>query len=65
MSWTRRRTAPWGVILIAAVTTAAAAIGFGVATASGQSGPGAPLAETVEAINQSRVVTILYITCAS
>ena len=33
------------------------------APVSGQSGPGVPLAETVEAINQSRVATrILYIT---
>ena len=44
-----------------------AAIAFGVTLGatkvSGQSGPGVPLAQTVEAINQSRVATrILYIT---
>ena len=52
-----------GLALVFAVVTAAAAIGFGVKGALGQSGPGVPLAETVEAINQSRVATrILYIT---
>jgi LmbE family N-acetylglucosaminyl deacetylase len=40
-----------------------AAAGLLAAMVSGQSGPGVPLAETVEAINQSRVATrILYIT---
>jgi LmbE family N-acetylglucosaminyl deacetylase len=53
--------------LFLVIVTAAAVIGFGVTfgipRASGQSGPGVPLAETVEAINQSRVATrILYIT---
>ena len=53
--------------LVLGMVTAAAVIGFGVTfrvtPVSGQSGPGVPLAETVEAINQSRVATrILYIT---
>jgi LmbE family N-acetylglucosaminyl deacetylase len=53
--------------LILGIVTAAAVIALGVAfrvtPVSAQSGPGAPLAETVEAINQSRVATrILYIT---
>ena len=52
-----------GLAVGLAVVTAAAAIGFSVERALGQSGPGVPLAETVEAINQSRVATrILYIT---
>ena len=54
-----------GFALYLGVLTAVA--GFGVAfratPVSAQSGPGAPLAETIEAINQSRVATrILYIT---
>jgi len=49
------------------IASAAAVIAFGVTLGvtrvSGQSGPGAPLAQTVEAIDQSRVATrILYIT---
>src|SRR5579862_6451849 len=57
------RTARWRLILVAALAIGAACVGIAAATASGQSGPGVPLAETVEAINQSRVATrILYIT---
>ena len=45
------------------VLWAAAALVIGAASLRGQSGPGVPLAETVESINQSRVATrILYIT---
>jgi len=56
-----------GFALILGFVTFLAAVGFGVTfgvtPVSGQSGPGIPLAETVEAINQSRVATrILYIT---
>src|SRR5690242_13057965 len=40
-----------------------AAVGLLPRRASAQSGPGAPVAETVEAINQARIATrILYIT---
>ena len=50
-------------IWIAGLLIAAACARFGGFRASGQSGPGVPLAETVEAINQARVTTrILYIT---
>ena len=63
MSWTRRMTARWSLVLVAAIATVVGAVGFGAVTASGQSGPGVPLAGVVEAINQSRVATrILYIT---
>ena len=56
-----------GLAVAFGVASAMAVIGFGamfgVAPVSGQSGPGVPLAQTVEAINQSRVATrILYIT---
>src|SRR3984957_10091249 len=57
------RTARWRLIGVAALALAAAFAGFGGATASAQSGPGVPITETVEAINQARVATrILYIT---
>lgn len=57
------RTARWRMTLVAGLAIAAASIGFGAATALGQSGPGVPVTDTVEAINQARVATrILYIT---